>query len=370
MIPMKLLNHIRIALNRINNLEDWTGVPRRLVTLVLVVLWPIAIASILLVIAILFAVLKAFGLPDSVIVGIGVTLLLLLLLLGAVGFILDWVNEQRQKQEQRLTKTVLATVRNAWRPVSGTGVNVLFESEYGELTAPFADDSGEIYFALVDKVGHLAFVDRRGRQTFKHFAIPEVEGESEKRVFISYSRQYSQSAKYIGQVLKRCRFNVFLDEDDVRFIGDKLTSQFNEAIGNSDFFVAVISVEYFASPWCVEELEHATSRRKQILIVRVGGYDEFYAPPKFRKLVDEQMFLDLRGGPNVKDLQRMVAEMVSRTNSGVVARHSHSVSSDATIVDGENCSEDWPALFNGVEERIRSLEVQVSKIEEALRSRV
>ncbi len=162
--------------------------------------------------------------------------------------------------------------------------------------------------------GHLVY---KGKSLVSWEKIsPErpLKERSEVSVFVSYAHQWSDDAAYISQVFEAHGLNVWIDSGELR-TGDKLGKRLLRAIEKADHFVALISPEYFASPWCVRELEAAAEKEKKILPIKVseGG---LLLPPHIRNLyekkIGEPVFLDIRRRNPTAKLAELAKQMLER----------------------------------------------------------
>lgn len=124
---------------------------------------------------------------------------------------------------------------------------------------------------------------------------PVMVGER-KRVFLSYSHDQADDAYYIAQVLGTFGLDVWIDRDAMR-TGDKLSSKVRKALQASEFVVPLFSPEYFASTWCIHELETAADLGLKIRPIKISD-GELYLPPHlqslYRERLGEPIYLDLR----------------------------------------------------------------------------
>ncbi len=138
--------------------------------------------------------------------------------------------------------------------------------------------------------------------------------QSSVNVFLSYAHEWSDDAVYISQVFRSRGLNVWLDTGELR-TGDKLGNKVLGAIQNADYLVALLSPEYFASPWCIRELEAAADQGTQVLPIKVSEA-ELALPPHLRNLYEgrlgEPLFLDIRSRDPSAKLAELAEQMLDR----------------------------------------------------------
>jgi hypothetical protein len=91
-------------------------------------------------------------------------------------------------------------------------------------------------------------------------------------VFISYARPDIDFAGVIGRLLRDHDFSV-LDDRSVS-VGASFAGQLHDEISKADFFVVLMSPEYFSSRWCQAELVSAMQEEKPVVPVRMRGEPE------------------------------------------------------------------------------------------------
>lgn len=124
---------------------------------------------------------------------------------------------------------------------------------------------------------------------------PVALGER-KRVFLSYSHDQANDAQYIAQVLETYGLEVWIDRDSMQ-TGDKLSKKVLKALETSEYLVPLFSPQYFASAWCVRELETAADLGLEIRPIKISE-GELYLPPHleslYRERLGEPIYLDLQ----------------------------------------------------------------------------
>lgn len=130
-------------------------------------------------------------------------------------------------------------------------------------------------------------------------------------VFISYSHQWTEDADYVAQFFRSQGLSVWFDKNQVR-VGDRLTGAIEDAIRNSQYFVPLLSPEYWTSEWCVKEFELAAAAKTRMLPIKVST-EPVTMPPHIRRLyrdvLGEPIFLDLRGRNPIQQLKELAGQM-------------------------------------------------------------
>jgi hypothetical protein len=132
------------------------------------------------------------------------------------------------------------------------------------------------------------------------------------RAFISYERSWADDARYVASFLESRGIQVWLDTEELR-AGDELTGRMVDAISSADVFIPVLATSYWTSRWCVKELELAQSLGMPIRPVKVEA-GRLVAPPHMREaarpLMDETVYVDLRGRDPILNLEDFAASLV------------------------------------------------------------
>lgn len=214
-----------------------------------------------------------------------------------------------------------ATIRRIWySPPPGAPwyywTYVLFEAS-GELIEVKLTKRQAKRFVKKNSEGDTGHLVYKGKSLVSWEKIsPErpLRERSDVNVFISYAHEWSDDAAYIAQVFGAHGLNVWIDSGELR-TGDKLGSRLLRAIETADYFVALISPEYFASSWCVRELEAAADKRKKILPIKVSEGD-LMLPPHIRNLYEKELgepvFLDIRRRNPTAKLAELATQMLDR----------------------------------------------------------
>ncbi len=214
-----------------------------------------------------------------------------------------------------------ASIRRIWySPPPGApwyyGTYVLFEAngEYIEVklnkrqAKRFVKANGE------GDTGHLVYKGKSLVSWEKISVERPLRERSDVSVFVSYAHEWFDDAAYIAQVFETHGLNVWIDSGELR-TGDKLGSRLLREIEKTDYFVALISPEYFASPWCVRELETAAAKEKKILPIKMSEGD-LLLPPHIRSLYKKKLgdpvFLDIRRRNPTAKLAELAEQMLDR----------------------------------------------------------
>ena len=162
------------------------------------------------------------------------------------------------------------------------------------------------------ETGHLVYAGRSLVSWEKASPERPLASKSDVTVFLSYAHEWSDDAEYISQVLRSRGLDIWVDTGELR-IGDNLAASVQKAIENADFFVALLSPEYFASPWCIRELEAAAENETKILPIKVSEGD-LVLPPHVRDLykgrLGEPVFLDIRKRDPSTKLAELAEQML------------------------------------------------------------
>ena len=148
----------------------------------------------------------------------------------------------------------------------------------------------------VGETGHLVYKGRTlvSWETASE-AAPLAAGK-QVSVFLSYAHEWSDDAAFIAQVFRSRGLDTWFDKEDLR-TGDKLDNRVRKGIEDADYLVALLSPEYFASPWCMSELAAAEAAGVEILPIKVSE-GELVLPPHIRAFYEEKLgnpvFLDIR----------------------------------------------------------------------------
>jgi hypothetical protein len=164
------------------------------------------------------------------------------------------------------------------------------------------------------ETGHLVYAGKDLVSWEKVSAEKPIRPKTDLNIFISYAHEWSDDAAYISQVFQTHGLNVWLDTGQVR-TGDKLGNSVLKGIKGSDYFVALLSAEYFVSTWCIRELEAAADNDIKVLPIKVSE-GKLSIPPHLRQLYEDKLgepvFLDIRKrDPSIK-LGELAEQMIKQ----------------------------------------------------------
>jgi hypothetical protein len=216
-------------------------------------------------------------------------------------------------------KNTSATIRRIWHsPPPGAPwyywTYVLFEARGQPIEVKLTKRQAKKFVKLYSEgeTGHLVYAGKSLVSWEKVSTERPLRSQVDVHVFLSYSHEWSDDATYISQVFKSRGLNVWIDTGELR-TGDKLGNRVREAIHSADYFVALLSPEYFASPWCIRELEAAADEETALLPIKVSEGD-LALPPHVRNLYEgrlrEPVFLDIRRRDPSAKLTELAEQML------------------------------------------------------------
>lgn len=106
----------------------------------------------------------------------------------------------------------------------------------------------------------------------------------ERRIFLSYAHQSSESAKKIAELLRESGVRVWLDVDHIR-PGEYIRPKIDGALEHTD--TVVFLLQGAASPWLLYEIDAAQARHLRIIPVVVG-------PAEIPSSLKELRYIDMR----------------------------------------------------------------------------
>ena len=92
-------------------------------------------------------------------------------------------------------------------------------------------------------------------------------------VFISYNHKIKLQAKQLYDELKSLNYKVWMDEAELSAGKSPLTSELATAIKNSKVILSCITTDYCRSFNCNLELEYASAKKKQIIVLMIEKID-------------------------------------------------------------------------------------------------
>lgn len=133
--------------------------------------------------------------------------------------------------------------------------------------------------------------------------------------FVSYSHDWREDAEFVAQFLRNQGMKVWLDTT-VLGPGMQLADSVADALGSSDYFVPLLSADFWSSEWCIKEIEAALDRGITVMPVKVTD-EPLAVPPHLREklggVLDETVYVDLRGRNPIQQLRDLVHSMVKRS---------------------------------------------------------
>jgi hypothetical protein len=88
-------------------------------------------------------------------------------------------------------------------------------------------------------------------------------------VFISYNWGIKKQVQQLYQVLTSLNYKVWMDQTELTAGSNSLTSEIATAIKNSKVFLSCITTDYCKSFNCNREIEYASAKKKQIIVLMV-----------------------------------------------------------------------------------------------------
>ncbi len=144
--------------------------------------------------------------------------------------------------------------------------------------------------------------------------IAHKDGIYGSRAFLSYRHEVKPDARYVYSFLIERGVDVQMDEHDIE-PGDSLDERIIMLIENSDYFIPVLSKNYFRSSWCREEFELAANLGIRIIPIRATQND-IYMPPAIQRLYHEQLGDPLYIDLNESKVRERLAILADRLLAG------------------------------------------------------
>jgi hypothetical protein len=216
-------------------------------------------------------------------------------------------------------KHTTATIRRIWHsPPPGAPwyywTYVLFDSRGEPIEVKLTKRQAKKFVKMYSEgeTGHLVYAGKSLESWEKVSPEKPLRTQSDVNVFLSYAHEWSDDAAYISQVFRSHGLNLWIDTGELR-TGDKLGKRVRKAIRSANYFVALLSPEYFASPWCIRELEAAADEGTELLPIKVSEGD-LTLPPHVRDLykgrLGEPVFLDIRRRDPSAKLAELAEQML------------------------------------------------------------
>jgi hypothetical protein len=217
-------------------------------------------------------------------------------------------------------KNTTATIRRIWHnPPPGAPwyywTYVLFEAQGEPIEVKLSKRQAKQFVKTFSEgdTGHLVYAGKDLVSWEKISSDRPVRPSTHIALFLSYAHEWSDDAKYIAQVFQSHGLDVWIDTGELR-VGDKLTDRVQEAIRKADYFVPLLSPDYFSSPWCIRELEKAADEGVKLIPVKVSE-GELTLPPHLKNLYEERLgepvFLDIRKRDPSLKLAEVAEQMIA-----------------------------------------------------------
>jgi hypothetical protein len=221
-------------------------------------------------------------------------------------------------------RSTTATIRRIWHaPPPGAPwyywTYVLFEAHGEPIEVKLTKRQAKSFVTRHSEgdTGHLTYAGKSLVSWEVASAEKPLRPQADINVFMSYAHEWSQDAEFISQVFRSRGLSVWIDKGALR-TGDKLTTSVRKAIEDADYFVALLSPEYFASPWCIRELEAAADAQTELIPIKVSEGD-LALPPHVRDLYEgrlgEPVFLDIRKRDPSAKLAQLAEQMLERQSA-------------------------------------------------------
>ena len=92
-------------------------------------------------------------------------------------------------------------------------------------------------------------------------------------VFISYNWEIKEQVRKLYQVLKSLNYKVWMDETELSAGSSPLTAELALAIRDSKVIISCLTTDYCKSFNCNLELEYASAKKKQIIVLMIEKID-------------------------------------------------------------------------------------------------
>lgn len=215
-------------------------------------------------------------------------------------------------------KTVPASILRIWQEsnMADSDVYVLFDNRGKKVKIRLNVYQIKSFLSRYSE-GDVGRVTHRGAWLVKwrpaSIARPITVGTEHGIVFLSYAHEWKDEAKFVAKYLGSRGVNVWLDEDRLD-IGDALTERVIKTICDADYFIPMLSQDYFLSEWCVRELETAVKAKCKVLPVKVED-GELIMPPNithlYKKDLGDPVFADLRKKNPHGQLNQLIAKILT-----------------------------------------------------------
>ncbi len=92
-------------------------------------------------------------------------------------------------------------------------------------------------------------------------------------VFISYNHLIKKQVQQLDEILKSLNYKVWLDERELNAGSNALTAELASAIRDSKVILSCITTDYCKSFNCNLEIEYASAKKKQIIVLMIERID-------------------------------------------------------------------------------------------------
>ncbi len=97
-------------------------------------------------------------------------------------------------------------------------------------------------------------------------------------VFVSYRRKNVEFVKQLVENLSQDGKEVWIDWQDIPPGVERFADEIKRGIEGADMFLAVLSPDYWESPYCVGELRYASELNKKIIPIVIKKFDDYEVP--------------------------------------------------------------------------------------------
>jgi HJR/Mrr/RecB family endonuclease len=134
-----------------------------------------------------------------------------------------------------------------------------------------------------------------------------VEKAGPTKVFLSYSREDKDTARYIADALKRSGVSTWFDEWELQ-VGDSIVEHVEQAVASSDIVLVLLSPASVSSRWIQAEWSAAFARELNDRAIRIIPVliADCEIPPPF----SSRVYLDIRTDREV-GVQRLVSQLAT-----------------------------------------------------------
>jgi hypothetical protein len=127
------------------------------------------------------------------------------------------------------------------------------------------------------------------------------------RVFLSYSQEDKETARYIADELRRSGVSTWFDEWELQ-LGDSLRQNIERSVSSSDYVLVLLSPASVRSDWVKNEITVALSRELKDRAIRL--LPVLIEDCEIPLLLKSKLYLDLRQDREL-GIQRLVAQLAA-----------------------------------------------------------